>query len=162
MSTSKKKLSKIKEWHFSLSKRSFSLWHAIVKKGPTSPFYFVNLLLWIINYAKIEFSTENVIFDFCQFRKHFWWNIGALLAPLDREFKEVLKTINMPSILDIALLEKSLIEGVKNSKWPQIQSLGSKKPLTAGIEIWQQRTWRQSMFFTAVDPARMLCDANYI
>jgi len=33
-----------------------------------------------------------------------------LLAPFDREFKQVLKTINMQSILDIVVLEKSMIE----------------------------------------------------
>jgi len=38
-----------------------------------------------------------------------------LLAPFDREFKEVLVIINMQSILDIASLEKSLIERISMS-----------------------------------------------
>ena len=39
-----------------------------------------------------------------------------LLTPFDREFKQVLETINIKSILNIVLLEKSLIERKKRSK----------------------------------------------
>jgi len=55
-----------------------------------------------------------------------------LLAPLDREFKEVLKTINMPSILYIALLEKPLIERVKKFKMTINSALKTQKTIDGG------------------------------
>ncbi|KAL9550956.1 hypothetical protein PS6_005254 [Mucor atramentarius] len=58
-----------------------------------------------------------------------------LLAPFDRESKEVPKTINIP--------EKSVIEGTKISNRPQIELSGFRKMLTAGIEIWQQQQQQQ-------------------
>jgi len=34
------------------------------EKELTSPIYLVKLLVWVIHYAKIEFSTKNVFFVF--------------------------------------------------------------------------------------------------
>lgn len=45
--------------------------HAIVKKGSTNPIYDMKLLFWIINYAEIEFRTENAISVFSYLRKIF-------------------------------------------------------------------------------------------
>ena len=66
-----------------------------------------------------------------------------LLTSFDREFKKVLETINKQSILDIVVIEKSLIEREKKTNWPRIQLSGSKKLLAAGIEIWQQQQQQQ-------------------
>ena len=62
-----------------------------------------------------------------------------LLAPFDREFKEVLETINMQGSLDILILKKSSMEGKKSSNRPQIHCsrFRAKKKLNAGIEVWQ-------------------------
>jgi len=59
-----------------------------------------------------------------------------LLAPFDREFKQVPVTINMQSSLDILLSKKSSIEGEKSSNGSQIHLSRSRKKLAAGIENW--------------------------
>lgn len=41
--------------------------------------------------------------------------MNELLVSFDREFEEVLETISTQSIIYILFLEKSLIEGIKNS-----------------------------------------------
>ena len=62
-----------------------------------------------------------------------------LLAPFDRESKEVPKTINIPSRLNIVLLEKLVIERTKISNQPQIELSGFRKMSTSGIEICQKQ-----------------------
>jgi len=66
-----------------------------------------------------------------------------LVAPFDREFKELLKTINVQSILDIVLLEKSSIEVFFCQSWSQIQLSEWKEMLTAGVEIRQHQHQQQ-------------------
>jgi len=61
-----------------------------------------------------------------------------LLAPFDREFKQVPETINMQSSLSILLSKKSLIERFFFANPPQIHRSGLRKTLSAGIEVWQQ------------------------
>lgn len=56
-----------------------------------------------------------------------------LLAPIDREFRQVLETVNIQSSLDIVLLDKSLIERTKNSNWSKIELSGCRKPQYAEI-----------------------------
>ena len=34
------------------------------EEGPTSAMYLIKLLLWVINYVKVEFSTNNEFFVF--------------------------------------------------------------------------------------------------
>ena len=38
----------------------FSAMTCYDEKRPTSPIYLVKFLVWVIHYAKVEFSTENV------------------------------------------------------------------------------------------------------
>jgi len=71
MCDSKAEFSKIKQSHFSPSKRHFPLGHAAVKKRRTSPIYRTELLFWINNYAKVEFSTENVFLVFANLENIF-------------------------------------------------------------------------------------------
>jgi len=53
--------------------------------------------------------------------------MNKLLAPFDREFNQVVETINTQSKLYIMLLEKSLIKGKFCSNRSQNQLSGSKK-----------------------------------
>jgi len=41
------------------------------EKGFTNPIYHVKLLDWVIYYAKVDFSTENVFLDFATLRSIF-------------------------------------------------------------------------------------------
>lgn len=41
------------------SKRLFFTMTCYIKKEPTSPIYHIKLLLWVISYAKFEFSAYN-------------------------------------------------------------------------------------------------------
>jgi len=58
--------------------------------------------------------------------------MNKLLAPFDREFNQVVETINTQSRLDIMLLEKSLIERKFCSNRSQNQLSGSKKNTDCG------------------------------
>lgn len=65
-------------------------------------------------------------------------------------------------MLDIVIPEKSLIERKFCSKRPQIQLSGSKRMLTAEIEIESNNSTTIIIDVAVADPVGMLCDANYI